>query len=162
MIIHLHWERYVSDVRRCVSDVAVLRFARFILLRLFFKIAGTSRAQRAAGRDFCVVWVDAHADINTVETTTSGNIHGMPVSFLMGLNKERVRGFEWVPTEKADVYLRPVGSVVALFVVTFMMYIFIHSSAGRTKLCTLAFAMWTLAKRRFSRSIRSRLIPCTT
>jgi arginase len=30
-----------------------------------------------------VVWIDAHADINTYETSTSKNIHGMPVSFLM-------------------------------------------------------------------------------
>ncbi|KAF9482821.1 arginase [Pholiota conissans] len=45
--------------------------------------------------DACVVWVDAHADINTVETTESGNIHGMPVSFLMGLG-EKVETFSWV------------------------------------------------------------------
>lgn len=30
-----------------------------------------------------VVWVDAHADINTPQTTMSGNMHGMPVSFLL-------------------------------------------------------------------------------
>lgn len=34
--------------------------------------------------DFGLVWVDAHADINTVYTSPSGNIHGMPVSFLLG------------------------------------------------------------------------------
>ncbi|KAF8201773.1 arginase [Pholiota molesta] len=45
--------------------------------------------------DACVVWVDAHADINTAETTESGNIHGMPVSFLMGLG-EKVDVFSWV------------------------------------------------------------------
>lgn len=31
-----------------------------------------------------LVWVDAHSDINTEETSPSGNIHGMPVSFLLG------------------------------------------------------------------------------
>ncbi|THH19480.1 hypothetical protein EW146_g1709 [Bondarzewia mesenterica] len=35
--------------------------------------------------DLTVIWVDAHADINTPETTDSGNIHGMPVSFLTSL-----------------------------------------------------------------------------
>jgi len=35
--------------------------------------------------DACVIWVDAHADINTAASTESGNIHGMPVSFLLGL-----------------------------------------------------------------------------
>ena len=32
-----------------------------------------------------VVWVDAHADINIPASSPSGNMHGMPVSFLMGL-----------------------------------------------------------------------------
>ncbi|KAJ2927744.1 hypothetical protein H1R20_g9347, partial [Candolleomyces eurysporus] len=50
----------------------------------------------------CVVWVDAHADINTVETTDSGNIHGMPVSFLLGIGS-KVPEFSWVkPLLKAD------------------------------------------------------------
>ena len=31
-----------------------------------------------------VIWVDAHGDYNTHETSPSGNIHGMPVSILMG------------------------------------------------------------------------------
>jgi arginase len=43
----------------------------------------------------CVVWVDAHADINTVETTQSGNIHGMPLSFLLGIGS-KVDEFSWV------------------------------------------------------------------
>ncbi|KAJ4478502.1 Ureohydrolase [Lentinula aciculospora] len=45
-------------------------------------ISGTLDAHPDAG----VIWVDAHADINTAATTESGNIHGMPVSFLMGLD----------------------------------------------------------------------------
>lgn len=32
-----------------------------------------------------VVWIDAHADINTLSRTLSGNLHGCPVSFLLGL-----------------------------------------------------------------------------
>jgi arginase len=32
-----------------------------------------------------VIWVDAHADINTPELSLSGNVHGMPVAFLTGL-----------------------------------------------------------------------------
>lgn len=34
-----------------------------------------------------VVWVDAHADLNTIESTPSGNLHGMPLSFLLGINE---------------------------------------------------------------------------
>jgi len=32
-----------------------------------------------------VIWIDAHGDYNTPETTPSGNIHGMPVAALSGL-----------------------------------------------------------------------------
>lgn len=47
-----------------------------------------------------VIWVDAHADINTPETSDSGNIHGMPVAFLTGLAKEdRQDIFGWLGTE---------------------------------------------------------------
>lgn len=34
--------------------------------------------------DLTVIWVDAHLDANTPETSPSGNFHGMPVSALMG------------------------------------------------------------------------------
>jgi len=43
----------------------------------------------------CVIWVDAHTDINTPETSDSGNIHGMPVSFLLGVAGD-VPEFSWV------------------------------------------------------------------
>ncbi|KAF9527036.1 arginase [Crepidotus variabilis] len=50
----------------------------------------------------CVVWIDAHADINTIESTESGNIHGMPLSFLIGIGS-KVDEFSWVkPDLKAD------------------------------------------------------------
>lgn len=49
--------------------------------------------------DLGLIWVDAHADLNTLESTSSGNLHGCPVSFLLGLNKdpECPESFNWVP-----------------------------------------------------------------
>lgn len=38
-----------------------------------------------------VIWFDAHGDINTEESSPSGNIHGMPVAVLLGLGNERLR-----------------------------------------------------------------------
>jgi arginase len=35
-------------------------------------------------RDIGVIWVDAHGDYNTPETSPSGNVHGMPVAALLG------------------------------------------------------------------------------
>ena len=39
------------------------------------------------GDDLRVVWVDAHPDINTIESSPSGNFHGMPVASAMHLMK---------------------------------------------------------------------------
>jgi len=37
-----------------------------------------------------IIWIDAHADFNTPETTPSGNIHGMPLAALCGLGDPRL------------------------------------------------------------------------
>lgn len=44
----------------------------------------------AKHRKLGVIWVDAHADFNTAETTPSGNIHGMPLAVLCGLGDPRL------------------------------------------------------------------------
>ncbi|KAI2622047.1 arginase-like protein [Xylaria nigripes] len=64
-------------------------------------ISGTAKAFRERlGREIAVIWVDAHADINTPETSGSGNVHGMPVSFLTGLAKEdKPEYFGWLKSE---------------------------------------------------------------
>lgn len=64
-------------------------------------IAGTAKAIRERlGREMAVIWVDAHTDINTPETSESGNVHGMPVAFLSGLAKDdREDIFGWLKKE---------------------------------------------------------------
>ncbi len=52
-------------------------------------LAGIARSGRRPG----VIWMDAHADINTPETTPSGNVHGMPLAVAVGL------GGDAFPTE---------------------------------------------------------------
>lgn len=48
--------------------------------------------------DTCVIWVDAHADINTPTSTDSGNLHGCPLSFVMGIEANTYPPeFSWVP-----------------------------------------------------------------
>ncbi|KAG6010580.1 A-agglutinin attachment subunit precursor [Claviceps maximensis] len=49
-------------------------------------VTGSAKAARERlNRDIALIWVDAHADINTPEVSDSGNIHGMPVAFASGL-----------------------------------------------------------------------------
>jgi arginase len=44
----------------------------------------------AKHRRLGVIWVDAHADFNTTDTTPSGNIHGMPLAALCGFGDPRL------------------------------------------------------------------------
>lgn len=45
---------------------------------------GTWSGIKNAGKDFGLIWIDAHMDAHTYETTISNNPHGMPVSALLG------------------------------------------------------------------------------
>src|SRR5690348_7409135 len=48
-------------------------------------VAASARwVRESAGKPVGLVWVDAHGDINTPDTTTSGNVHGMPLAALLG------------------------------------------------------------------------------
>lgn len=53
-------------------------------------IALGSIAGVAQGRALGVLWIDAHGDFNTHETTPSGNIHGMPLAASCGLGDPRL------------------------------------------------------------------------
>jgi len=52
-------------------------------------ISGLAKAWRERGEKIGVIWVDAHTDMNTPESSPSGNIHGMPLSTLLGLGHPR-------------------------------------------------------------------------
>lgn len=47
-------------------------------------ISAVAQHCRLQGKRLQVLWIDAHADANTPDTTPSGNLHGMPVACLMG------------------------------------------------------------------------------
>jgi arginase len=49
-----------------------------------------SMAVAARDRPIGVLWVDAHGDFNTAETSPSGNIHGMPLAALCGYGDPRL------------------------------------------------------------------------
>ena len=69
-------------------------------------ISGIVKARPNTG----VVWVDAHADLNTPESSGSGNMHGMPLGFLMDLVEDAKKypsmdWFEPVLKAKDVVYI---------------------------------------------------------
>jgi arginase len=47
-------------------------------------VSGIARYWRKRGKRIGVLWVDAHTDMNTPESSPSGNIHGMPLAVLLG------------------------------------------------------------------------------
>jgi arginase len=47
-------------------------------------VSGLSSFYRKRGQKVGIVWLDAHTDVNTPETSPSGNIHGMPLAALLG------------------------------------------------------------------------------
>lgn len=51
-------------------------------------VAGASRVFGAD--DLCVIWIDAHTDINTQDTSPTGNIHGMTLASLLGYGCEQL------------------------------------------------------------------------
>lgn len=46
--------------------------------------ASAAWVRRTADKPLGLLWVDAHGDMNTPQTTLSGNVHGMPLSALLG------------------------------------------------------------------------------
>ena len=47
-------------------------------------VSGIAAFAQSRGKKVGVLWIDAHGDINTPETSPSGNIHGMPLAALLG------------------------------------------------------------------------------
>lgn len=59
-------------------------------------MAGMARYFRKKKKRLGLLWIDAHADMNTPQTSPSGNVHGMPLACCIGLGPEeltRLLGF---------------------------------------------------------------------
>ena len=48
-------------------------------------VSGVARHFREKSQRVGLIWLDAHADMNTPETSPSGNVHGMPLACLLGI-----------------------------------------------------------------------------
>lgn len=51
----------------------------------FTVVGSVAAALEHSGPEMSLLWMDAHADINTPSTSYSGNLHGMPVAAMFGL-----------------------------------------------------------------------------
>jgi arginase len=57
-------------------------------------VSGVAKYYRRKNQKIGLIWIDAHTDMNTPETSPSGNVHGMPLAALMGLG----------PSELGNIY----------------------------------------------------------
>ena len=84
--------RYLPEILAACAELAALvegtvrEGARPLVLGGDHAIAiGTlAGLAAAAGQPGGAIWIDAHADINTPETSPSGNVHGMPLAAALG------------------------------------------------------------------------------
>ncbi|MFT8417290.1 MAG: arginase [Acetobacter sp.] len=61
-------------------------------------IPGVACRAQELGQPQFVLWLDAHTDLHTLDTTTSGNLHGTPVAYFTGQS-----GFEGIPAPAASI-----------------------------------------------------------
>lgn len=55
-------------------------------------VAGASQFLGERKKKLGLIWMDAHGDMNTPSTTLTGNVHGMPLAFLMGVTGSSLDG----------------------------------------------------------------------
>lgn len=91
----LRYAAEIARVNREVADItqtAITKGHRVIALGgdHSINLGVMSGASAALDGDIGLVYLDAHGDINTPETTLTGNIHGMHLAALMGFGDERL------------------------------------------------------------------------
>src|SRR5205085_64007 len=48
-------------------------------------VSGVAEFYRRQGQKIGLIWIDAHTDMNTPDSSPSGNVHGMPLASIMGM-----------------------------------------------------------------------------
>ncbi len=103
-------------------------------------VAGAARAMRARGESLGLLWIDAHGDINTPDTSPSGNVHGMPVAHLLGHGDPRLifaRGPAVAPNQVALVGIRSLDAGERAHLRAFGVHVFTMHDIDRRGLATV-------------------------
>jgi len=77
-------QRLASIVERALRDGAVPLVLGGDHSIAIGTVAGVSRHFRKTKQKIGIIWVDAHPDMNTPESSPSGNVHGMPLACCIG------------------------------------------------------------------------------
>jgi arginase len=87
--------KYLVPIAQCCAELArivndVMERGRFPLVLggdhsvAAGTVAGVAHALHKSNQKIGVIWIDAHADMNTPDITPSGNVHGMPLAACLG------------------------------------------------------------------------------
>ncbi|MSR75207.1 MAG: arginase [Planctomycetes bacterium] len=87
--------RYLNEITEVCADVAARveqgsdAESSFVVLggdhsAAVGSVSGTAAAHAKRGQRIGLIWIDAHTDMNTPDSSPTGNIHGMPVACLIG------------------------------------------------------------------------------
>jgi arginase len=76
-------------------------------------VSGVSKHYRTRKEKIGIIWIDAHTDMNTPDTSPSGNVHGMPLACCIGTGPDELtRIFNYAPkVDPANVALVGIRSV---------------------------------------------------
>lgn len=72
--------------------------------------SGVSSYFHEKDQEIGLIWFDAHADMNTPETSPSGNIHGMPLAIILGEGNEKLINIEGFAPKVNPVFCAHVGA----------------------------------------------------
>ena len=71
--------------------------------------SGISSHFRDQGEDIGMIWFDAHADMNTPDSSPSGNTHGMPLATILGKGNEKMVNLEGFAPKLNPKYCAHIG-----------------------------------------------------
>lgn len=102
---HLHklsdtigWTRTLSTAAQSLAPTGFPIFLGGDHALSLGSVSGMAAYAASQGRPQFVLWLDAHTDFHTPQTTTSGNLHGTPLAYVCGLP-----GFDGFPEVAAPI-----------------------------------------------------------
>nr|AIA12166.1 Arginase family [uncultured bacterium] len=97
----------LTEILRAGEMPVILGGDHSIAIGTFSAISGFFRER---DQEIGLIWFDAHADINTSESSPSGNIHGMPLAAILGYGHEDLVNFGGFAPKLNPKYCAHVGA----------------------------------------------------
>jgi arginase len=72
-------------------------------------VSGIAAVAQTQGKRLGLLWIDAHGDINTPDTSPTGNIHGMPLAALLGFGAHELTSIAGPPAKLDPANVALVG-----------------------------------------------------